>query len=119
MSFYHLFAILSSESYIYIFERLDGSQQQDAAKALGKVARNPLPANEGGYGKPLGTHAVANLAGLLKIRLKRSGIRIVYKLVRSNNVMLIVVIGLRSDSTVYKTAAYRAAKPDVNKHTRE
>lgn len=112
MSFYHLFAILSSESYIYIFERLDGSQQQDAAKALGKVARSPLPANEGGYGKPLGTHAVANLAGLLKIRLKRSGIRIVYKLVQDRDHMLIIVIGLRSDSAVYKTAARRIAKLD-------
>ena len=86
------------------FERLDGSQKQETAKAICKVSQNPLPASEGGYGKPLGAHAAANLVGLLKIKLKRSGIRIDH--------MLIIVIGLRSDSAVYKTAARRIAKLD-------
>ena len=36
------------------FLRLDHSQQDTVVKALKKVAKNPLPANEGGYGKPLG-----------------------------------------------------------------
>ena len=43
------------------FERLDGSQKQETAKAICKVSQNPLPASEGGYGKPLGAHAAANL----------------------------------------------------------
>lgn len=71
-----------------------------------------LKASEGGYGKPLGAHAAANLVGLLKIKLKRSGIRIVYKLVQDRDHMLIIVIGLRSDSAVYKIAARRIAKLD-------
>ncbi|EEX76227.1 hypothetical protein SELSPUOL_02392 [Selenomonas sputigena ATCC 35185] len=49
---------------------------------------------------------------ILKIKLKRSGIRIVYKLVQDRDHMLIIVIGLRSDSAVYKTAARRIAKLD-------
>lgn len=94
------------------FERLDGSQKQETAKAICKVSQNPLPASEGGYGKPLGAHTDTNLVGLLKIKLKRSGIRIVYKLVQDRDHMLIIVIGLRSDSAVYKTAAHRTAALD-------
>lgn len=94
------------------FEHLDGSQKQETAKAICKVSQNPLPASEGGYGKPLGAHTDTNLVGLLKIKLKRSGIRIVYKLVQDRDHMLIIVIGLRSDSAVYKTAARRITKLD-------
>ena len=94
------------------FEHLDGSQKQETAKAICKVSQNPLPASEGGYGKPLGAHTDTNLVGLLKIKLKRSGIRIVYKLVQDRDHMLIIVIGLCSDSAVYKTAARRIAKLD-------
>ena len=36
--------------------RLDKSQRAQVLKAIEKVARNPLPNHEGGYGKPLGTH---------------------------------------------------------------
>ena len=34
------------------FERLDGSQKQETAKAICKVSQNPLPASEGGYRHP-------------------------------------------------------------------
>ena len=43
------------------FERLDGSQKQETAKAICKVSQNPLPASEGGYGKPLGAHTDTNI----------------------------------------------------------
>ena len=43
------------------FNRLDGSQQKIVSKALLRVSQNPLPANEGGYGKPLGNHTASNL----------------------------------------------------------
>ena len=35
-------------------DRLDGSQRKMVLKAIDKVAKNPLPVDEGGYGKPLG-----------------------------------------------------------------
>lgn len=89
------------------FNRLDGSQKELAAKAIRKVSQNPLPDTEGGYGKPLGNHKETHLAGLLKIKLKKSGLRIVYKLFRQRETMLIVVIGMRADAAVYKTASLR------------
>lgn len=48
------------------FSALDRSKQIEVAKALDKVKENPLPMQEGGYGKPLG----GNLAGCCKIKLK-------------------------------------------------
>ena len=85
---------------------LDGlarSQQIIVKKAIEKVSRNPLPANEGGYGKPLGHKRDLNLTSLLKIKLLKDGIRIVYKLIRTETKMLIIVIGIREDEEAYDT----------------
>ena len=92
---------------------LAGNQQLLIAKALKKVSQNPLPENEGGYGKPLGNHNETKLSGLLKVKLKSAGLRIVYKLVRTETEMLIVVIGARADDEVYDTAHKRVAKHDL------
>lgn len=89
---------------------LDGSQRILVLKAIKKVSTNPLPMEEGGYGKPLGNHASTKLAGLLKVKLKSAGIRIVYKLIRTETEMLIVVIGARADDEVYETAQKRTRK---------
>ena len=83
--------------------RLDRSQQQLVLKAIGKVSQNPLPIYEGGYGKPLS----GALAGCLKIKLRAAGLRVVYKLERSETAMLIVVVGVRADEEVYALAAKR------------
>ena len=60
------------------------------------MSANPLPAIEGGYGKLLGNNGRTALAGLMKIKLRGAGLRIVYKLVKTESEMLIVVkiIGL-------------------------
>lgn len=94
-------------------KNLAGNQQLLIAKALKKVSQNPLPENEGGYGKPLGNHNDSKLVGLLKVKLKSAGLRIVYKLVRTETEMLIVVIGARADDEVYDTAQKRADKHDL------
>lgn len=86
---------------------LDGSQAKLARKAIHKVSGNPLPVSEGGYGKPLGSHAGNNLTGLFKIKLRGAGLRIVYKLVRIEKQMVIVVIGVREDDEVYELAQTR------------
>ena len=93
--------------------KLDGSTRLLIRKAIKKTQTNPLPANEGGYGKPLGNRGNRNLTGLLKIKLKSSGIRIVYKLVRQEGKMLIIVIGIRADERVYDTAAKRIEKHNL------
>ena len=86
---------------------LDGSQRIRVVKAIAKVQENPLPASEGGCGKPLGNKRVSQLSGLMKVKLKSDGIRIVYKLERAEHAMRIVVIGVRSDDAVYREAQKR------------
>lgn len=76
-------------------------------KAIKKVKQNPLPQSEGGYGKPLGHKQGTNLTNFLKIKLRGAGIRIVYKLVRTDRQMLVVVVGVREDEEVYEIAAKR------------
>lgn len=90
--------------------QLDGSQRLLIRKAIAKVSQNPLPKEEGGLGIPLGNKSGRNLTGFLKIKLLKAGLRAVYKLVRVNNTMLIVVIGARADDEVYDLAAMRAKK---------
>jgi len=88
-------------------DALDGSPKAQVSRAIERVLQNPLPQSEGGYGKPLGNKRGLNLAGHFKIKLKKSGMRIVYRLIRENNVMKVVVISIRDDDEVYKEAARR------------
>ena len=76
-------------------KNLAGNQRLMAIKAIGKVLQNPLPVTEGSYGKPLGN---------------KQGIRVVYKLIRTETEMLVIVIGARADDEVYETAQHRAKK---------
>lgn len=89
------------------FRGLDRSQQILIRKAIAKLARNPLPETEGGYGKWLGSRDKTKLAGFLKVKLRVAGLRIVYKLIRQEGQVLLVVIGVREDSEVYEEAHKR------------
>lgn len=89
---------------------LDESRRQEVLRALKKVSRNPLPASEGGYGKPLGNKSGTNLTGCLKIKLLRLGVRIVYRLKRTEHGMQIIVIDVRADNEVYRIADKRLKK---------
>ena len=90
-------------------ERLSGNQRIAVRKAIEKVKQNPLPNYLGGYGKPLGNKNNSSLAGLLKIKLKKEGLRIVYKLIITETEMRIVVIGARADDQVYINANKRVS----------
>lgn len=92
------------------FRRLDGSQRTLVRKAIQKVSANPLPETEGGHGKPLGNKNNTNLSGFLKIKLRKSGLRIVYKLLQTEEHMLVIVIGAREDEDAYKFAYKRIQK---------
>lgn len=92
------------------FRRLDGSQKILVRKAIRKVCQNPLPETEGGYGKLLGNKNGSSLSGFLKVRLRGAGLRIVYQLVRQENHMLVIIIGMREDSEVYDAAQKRIRK---------
>ena len=91
-------------------ERLDNSQKLLVLKAVAKVSSNPKSKSEGDHGTPLGNRNTAKLADLFKIKLKRSGLRIIYKLVRTNDEMLIIIVGVRADNEVYIEADRRIHK---------
>ena len=95
------------------FDSLSRNQQIIVDKAIKKVKSNPLPQREGGYGKPLGHRLGTKLTGYLKVKLRKEGIRIVYKLIRTESEMLIVVIGMREDDEVYEVAQGRIRKYDL------
>jgi len=86
---------------------LNKTQQTQVLKAIRKVSDNPLPNSEGGYGKPLGNHAASKLAGYMKIKLLKLGLRVVYGIERKDNIMKIIIISVRDDDTVYKMAYER------------
>ena len=94
-------------------DSLARDQQLMVRKAISKVQTNPLPNSEGGYGKPLGHKRGTNLTGFYKIKLRGAGIRVVYKLIRTETRMLIVVIGLCEDEEVYTIAQERKDKHDL------
>ena len=49
----------------------------------------------------------------MKIKLRDAGIRIVYKLIRTETEMLVVVIGARADNEVYEIAQKRSEKHEL------
>lgn len=89
--------------------KLDESVRKTVLKGILKVAQNPLPQNEGGYGKPLGIKAGTDLTNYLKIKFKKIGMRVVYKLIKDEKTqeMYILVIAARSDNEVYIRAEKR------------
>ena len=91
--------------------KLDKPVQEEVLRGIRKVSQNPEYPN--GYGKPLGSHAGSNLAGLYKIKLKKAGIRVVYGLRREAGKMTIIIISARADDFVYREAEKRRKKHDM------
>ena len=90
--------------------KLDLNIVLEVFKGIKKVSKNPLPQSEGEYGKPLGNKKGNNLTGFLKIKYLDIAIRVVYTLVRLEEVMNIVVISDRDDNECYDLAADRRKK---------
>lgn len=101
------------EEAVKDIKKLDRSVQVQVLKGIQKVSRNPLPAKEGGYGKPLGNKRGVHLTNLMKIKFRELGIRVVYKVERVDEIMKIIVISARTDEQVYKEAAKRSGKHDL------
>ena len=68
-------------------KKLDHSMQIQVLKGIKKVSQNPLPVDEGGYGKPLGNKSGTKLTNLMKIKFRNIGIRVVYKIERIDEIM--------------------------------
>ena len=87
--------------------RLDGLVRPQILKGIRKVSQDPL---SDGYGKPLGNLSGSYLSGLMKIKFKKIGIRVVYKVEITDNVMKIIIISARSDNQVYEEVEKRRKK---------
>ena len=94
-------------------KKLDHSVQIQVLKGIRKVGQNPLPTEEGGYGKPLGNKNGINLTNFMKIKFRDLGIRVVYKIEYKDGVMKIIVVSARTDEQVYKEAEKRRNKHDL------
>ena len=94
-------------------KKLDQSAQIQVLKGISKVSQNPLPAEEGGYGKPLGNKSGTNLTNFLKIKFRDLGIRVVYKVERVNGIMKIIVVSARTDEQVYREASKKRDRHDL------
>ncbi|MCX6053318.1 MAG: type II toxin-antitoxin system RelE/ParE family toxin [Chloroflexi bacterium] len=88
---------------------LDNSQKKQVLKAILRVSNNPQPNTKGGHGKPLGN----NLTGFLKIKLKKHGIRVFYRIVFENEIMRVVIISIRAEEQVYKLLQERIKKGQI------
>ena len=94
-------------------DELDGSQRKLVLNSIEIVRKNPLSEEECGYGNLLGKKGNTDLTGFLKIKLRASGLRLVYKVIKQEDRMLIVVIGAREDEEVYSIAEKRIKKNDL------
>lgn len=91
-------------------KRLDGAIRPQILKGIRKVSRNPLPDSSGGYGKPLGNQSGTDLSGFMKIKFKKIGIRVVYKIEMVESIMKIIIISARADDQVYEETEARRKK---------
>ncbi|MBQ7039045.1 MAG: type II toxin-antitoxin system RelE/ParE family toxin [Clostridia bacterium] len=95
-------------------KNLDPHNRKLILKAIQKTALRPLPPPDG-IGKPLGNHSATKLNGYYKIKLRELGYRVVYGLVKENNVMKVIVISIRDDELVYKEAERRIQNLIISK----
>ncbi len=92
--------------------KFDGSSLFQIIKVINKVAENPKPYNEGGYGMPLRNSNYSKLANYCKIKIKKPNVRIIYKVKKDNDKMVIIIVAARADDYVYKEADKRIRKFD-------
>lgn len=84
-------------------KKLDGSQLMLVLKALQRIEES-----NGEIGENLGKRNDTNLKGYKKVKLRKHGIRIVFKQMNNEIVVAkIICIGKREDDEVYKEAYKR------------
>jgi mRNA interferase RelE/StbE len=91
-------------------QKLDKSVMNVVRKTIENAAEFPLSKAEGGKGKPLGNKTGINLTNFLELKLRQSGVRVIYKVERTAEIMQIIIIGMRSEFEVYRDAKRRIDK---------
>lgn len=84
-------------------EQIDHSIRVRVFKTIEKLKLDPIA-----YGTPLGNQNTGELIGFYKIE-PADGFRIVYTVSNKNELVVITVVGKRTDSIVYRTASKRIA----------
>ena len=83
------------------FRHLDGSLKKSVAKQLRKLETSPL------LGEHLGNMAGLDLTGYYKLYAAKKGVRIVYRIIEQEVIVVVLAIGKREDLAVYKTSLKR------------
>ena len=83
------------------FQRLETSTRQQLEQKLSERLTAPKVPSARLSGK---------LAGCYKIKLKRQGIRLIYKVSDSEVLVLVLAVGRRDESDAFRTASSRRAK---------
>jgi mRNA interferase RelE/StbE len=83
------------------FERLDNSVQREVAAQLLKLQSNPLA------GEALGNRMGYDLRGLRKLYVCRRTIRIVWKVVADQLIVMVIGIGRRDKGEIYRLVSER------------
>lgn len=84
------------------WKRLDGAPKQELRELL--IARLDNP-------KVPGSALKGELAGCFKIKLRKSGYRLVYEVIDDIVVVLVLAVDKREDSAAYTAAVKRLAAP--------
>lgn len=106
------YTVTYTDAAVKDLETLDGSVRQKVISGISRASYNPLPKSEGGYGKPLGNKGGIDLTNYLEIKFRGMGIRAVYRLIRTEHEMKIIVVSVRKDEIVFKEALKRIKKGD-------
>ena len=106
------YSVIYTDAAVDDLERLDGSVRQKVLNGISRASYNPLPKSEGGYGKPLGNKSGVDLTNYLEIKFRGMGIRAVYRLIRTEHEMKIIVVSVRKNEIVFKEALKRIKRGD-------
>lgn len=106
------YSVIYTDAAVDDLERLDGSVRKKVLNGISRASYNPLPKSEGGYGKPLGNKSGVDLTNYLEIKFLGMGIRAVYRLIRTEHEMKIIVVSVRKDEIVFKEALKRIKRGD-------
>lgn len=89
------------------FRDLDGGSRKRVAAAI----KNKLTVAPQSYGHPLGSRSGGDLTGLRKLVVGNRDLRIIYEVADDDRVVILWVIGNRSDDECYSLAYARV--PDI------
>lgn len=111
---FHFPDLLFWDEAIKEWHNLDGHQKKFVSKALQRISESGAT-----IGEALGSKHSIDLTGFRKVKLRKLGIRIVYKVGMTHiEITEIIAIGSRADEEVYQDAYERIIKKRIH-HTKD